>query len=177
MFAPMTFRTVARASGRPRYVQPTTQSNSGGNHAGRVADQSGSMPPPTAATVRVIVGAAKRSSQSGSGTASSSIKATMEPVAARTPVLRDPASPGGPALASATVPGSSLGDSLEQARLVIHDHEDLVRFERLRLERRDAGKQLLPTPVGVRADDDGDLGDSCDHHRPVVAAVPRLTER
>ncbi len=50
MFAPMTLRTGPAASGIPRYVQPTTQSNSGGNARGRPPSQRGRTAPPAAST-------------------------------------------------------------------------------------------------------------------------------
>ena len=85
MFAPMTLRTGPARRGHARgSVQPTTQSNSGGNQRGpRRRPSAGST---RAADARARAGrrtaASRRSSQSGSATASSSRKATISPRAA-----------------------------------------------------------------------------------------------
>lgn len=97
---PRTLRTRTVPGGRPRYVQPTTQSNSSGNHTGRRPDaQTGSVRPPTAITAGSAYAAAKWRSQSRSATASSSRKAMISPSAAAIPVLRPADSPRGPELA------------------------------------------------------------------------------
>ncbi len=50
ILAPIRLRTGPKPSRMPRYVQPTTQSNSGGNQAGRPVSQSGITRPPTPTT-------------------------------------------------------------------------------------------------------------------------------
>ena len=50
MLAPIRFRTGLVVVGSPRYVQPTTQSNSAGMNRGRAPGQSGSIEPPTPIT-------------------------------------------------------------------------------------------------------------------------------
>jgi hypothetical protein len=58
------------------------------------------------------------------------------------------------------------GESLEQSRFMVYDHQNLVRQERLRLKRRDARRQPVPALSGVGADDDGDFAT---HRRPSAA--------
>jgi hypothetical protein len=52
MLQPIRLRTGETVSGSPRYVQPTTQSNSSGNQAGRPSTYIGSILPPTPITLR-----------------------------------------------------------------------------------------------------------------------------
>lgn len=50
MLAPIGLRTGPAAEGMPRYVQPTTQSNSSGKQRGRPCCQRGRTAPPTPIT-------------------------------------------------------------------------------------------------------------------------------
>ncbi len=97
---------------RPRYAQPTTQSNSSGNQAGRRPEaHTGSVRPPTASTRGSAYPSAKCSSQSRSATASSSRKAITSPVDSATPVLRPADRPRGPALARTRTGPAGPGDA------------------------------------------------------------------
>ncbi len=114
---PSTLRTRTRPGGRPRYVQPTTQSNSSGNQAGRRPDaQTGSVRPPTAITRGSSYASAKCRSHSRSATASSSRKATTSPRAWAIPVLRPADRPRGPALASTRTEGASPNSRSSRSR-------------------------------------------------------------
>ncbi len=51
MLAPTRLRTAWRWRGIPEWVQPTTQSNSGGNQPGRSLSQFGRTVPPAPSTL------------------------------------------------------------------------------------------------------------------------------
>lgn len=118
-FPPRTLRTWTRPGGSPLYVQPTTQSNSSGNQAGRRPDaQIGIVRPPTAMTRGSAYPAAKCRSQSRSATASSSRNAMISPRETAIPVLRPADRPRGPALASTRTASVSLYSLVSRSRSV-----------------------------------------------------------